>query len=111
MHVLRGNLELLQAVLPEVMVNPPLQKRYFDTILSPTYGLAKEQFEALQAKGVLKPLDPDLLLRVIPGTLLGLAVLGMLGDKTVYEQWDTFPGVISDLLLNGLVSNETEEKT
>ena len=107
--VLKDNLELLQAVLPEVMVNEPLRKRYFDTILSPTYELAKGQFEVLQAEGVLKPFDTDLLLRLIPGTLLGLAVLGMLGDETVYERWDKFSNIISDLLLNGLVSNEPEE--
>ena len=111
MHVLKDNLELLQAVLPEVMVNEPLRKRYYDTILVPTYELAKGQFEALQAEGVLRPLDTDLLLRVIPSTLLGLALLGILGDETVHERWGEFSNIISDLLLNGLVPSETEEQT
>lgn len=111
MNILKDNLELLQAVLPEVMVNEPLRKRYFDTILAPTFELAKAQFEALQAKGVLRPLDTDLLLRFIPGTLLGLVVLGMLGDKTVHEQWNDLSSVVSDLVLHGLVADDTEEKT
>ena len=109
MAVLRDNLELLRAVLPEVMVNEPLRKRYFDTILAPTYELAESYFEGLQTKGVIKPFDTSLLMRILPSTLLGLAVLSTLGDKVVTEEWNEFSSVISDLMLNGLASKKTEE--
>lgn len=110
MGILKDNLELLQAILPEVMVNEPLRKRYFASIIAPTYELAEGHFEALQADGVIKPFDTGLLVRVISSTLLGLPVLRMLGDEAVQKEWDRLSGVISELILNGLVSNETESR-
>ena len=110
MGVLKDNLELLQAVLPEVMVNEPLRQRYFSIIIAPTYELAEGQFERLQADGVIKPFDIPLLTRVLPATLLGLAVLSILGDEAVYKEWDRLPGIIGELLLNGLVASDREER-
>lgn len=46
--MLRDNLELLQAVLPKLLVNEPLKKRYFNTILAPTYALAQDHFKMLE---------------------------------------------------------------
>lgn len=108
MGVLKDNLELLQAILPEVMVNKSLRKRYFDTIIAPTYELAEDHFRTLQANGVIKPLDPQMLTRVLPSTLLGLAILSILGDEAVGKEWDRFPSIISDLILNGLIFNIEE---
>lgn len=110
MGILKDNLELLQAILPEVMVDEPLRKRYFDTIIAPTYELAEGHFKALQVDGVVKPFDTQLLVRVISSTLLGLSVLSMLGDEAVQKQWDRLSSVISELILNGMVSNETESR-
>ena len=106
MNVLKDNLALFQAILPEVMVNGPLRERYHQTIVAPTYRVAEGYFKALQANGTIKPLDTQLLMRVISSTLLGLLISSLLGDETVQEAWEQLPTVISEIVLRGLLPEE-----
>lgn len=106
MNVLKGNLALFQAILPEVMVNAPLRERYYQTIVAPTYRVAEDYFKALQANGTIKPLDTQLLMRVISSTLLGLLISSILGDEAVQEGWEKLPAVISEIVLTGLLPEE-----
>ncbi len=103
MNVLRDNLALFQAILPEVMVNESLRERYYETIVAPTYRVAEDYFKALQANGTIKPLDTQLLMRVISSTLLGLLISSLLGDEAVQEAWERLPTVISEIVLRGLL--------
>jgi hypothetical protein len=41
-------------------------------------------------------------MRVVTGSVLGLLVLGLLGDKEVTSRWDEASGVLGELLLHGL---------
>lgn len=107
MNVLKDNLALFQAILPEVMVNGPLRERYYETIVAPTYRVAEDYFKALQANGTIKPLNTQLLMRVISSTLLGLLVSSLLGDETVQEAWEQLPAVISEIVLRGLLPKES----
>ena len=106
MNVLKDNLALFQAILPEVMVNGPLRERYYETIVAPTYRVAEDYFKALQANGTIKPLNTQLLMRVISSTLLGLLISSLLGDETVQEAWEQLPTVISEIVLRGLLPEE-----
>lgn len=106
MNVLKDNLALFQAILPEVMVNELLRARYYETIVAPTYRVAEEYFKALQANGTIKPLDTQLLMRVISSTLLGLLISSLLGDEAVKEAWEQLPSVISEIVLRGLLPEE-----
>ena len=106
MSVLKDNLALFQAILPEVMVNGPLRERYYQTIVAPTYGVAEDYFKALQANGTIKPLNTQLLMRVISSTLLGLLISSLLGDEAVNEAWEQLPTVISEIVLRGLLPEE-----
>jgi hypothetical protein len=68
--------------------------------------VAEDYFKALQANGTIKPLDTQLLMRVISSTLLGLLISSLLGDETVQEAWEQLPTVISEIVLRGLLPEE-----
>ena len=102
LDVLKSSLRDLQAVLPDILRDPTLRRRYLREVLQPTQLLAEPLFAGWAAQGKLHPLDPRLLVRALPGLFLGLLVLRMLGDGTVDDLWDTLPEQITELLFDGL---------
>ncbi|HEV8193393.1 MAG TPA: TetR/AcrR family transcriptional regulator [Ktedonobacterales bacterium] len=99
------NADLFRAVLPELLANPDLRKRYYDEVIAPTMALGEGAFTALMAGGVLRELDPPLSMRIVAGSLLGVLVLQLLGDETLAARWREIPDVLADLLLPGLLAD------
>ncbi|MEO8606267.1 MAG: TetR/AcrR family transcriptional regulator [Chloroflexota bacterium] len=95
-------LEILRAVLPEVLVNPELRDAYMEQIITPTFGVSEKHFGKLVEDGTIRPVDVPLTLRVISATFLGLLLLRMLGDPVVANQWDDLPEAVVSMTLDGL---------
>jgi AcrR family transcriptional regulator len=101
-EILRANLRDLQAVLPDILRDPTLRRRYLNEVLLPTQTLAEPVIEAWMKQGTIRAHDPRLLLRVMPSLFLGLLVLRMLGDVEIDALWDGLPEQITSLLFDGL---------
>jgi AcrR family transcriptional regulator len=102
MALLERNLGVFRAILPELIVNEELRRRYFATIIEPTFAIAERHFGALQAQGAMKPLDPALAARAISSLFLGLLLLSVLEEEKVRAGWGDLPEVVTELLLRGL---------
>lgn len=100
--VLRSRLDDLQAVLPDILRDPTLRRRYLREVLAPTQKIAEPVIASWVAEGKLRSLDPRLSLRVVPGLFLGLLVLRMLGDVEIDALWDALPDQVSTLLFDGM---------
>jgi hypothetical protein len=48
--------------------------------------------------------DAPLVMRVVAGSVLGLLVLGLLGEQEVTSRWGEASGLLGELLLRGLES-------
>ena len=107
-EALWSNADLFRAVLPELLANPDLRKRYFDEVIAPTMALGEGAFEALAAEGRMRELDASLTTRMLAGSLLGLMVLQLLGDETLAARWREIPDALADLLLPGLLPEAPE---
>jgi AcrR family transcriptional regulator len=95
-------LEILRAILPEVLVNPELRTMYMEQIISPTFAVSEKHFAKLVEDGTVRPLDVPLTLRVISATFLGLLLLRIMGDPVVANQWDDLPEAVVSMTLDGL---------
>lgn len=102
-EALWSNVDLLRAVLPELLANPDLRVRYYDEVLAPTMALGEGAIQALALGGRLHDLDAALTTRVLAGSLLGLMVLQLLGDETLVARWREIPDALADLLLPGFM--------
>jgi TetR/AcrR family transcriptional regulator, fatty acid metabolism regulator protein len=103
-EALWSNADLFRAVLPELLANPELRARYYGEVIAPTMALGETAFEGLAASGMLRDLNLPLSVRIMAGSLLGLMVLQLLGDKTLAARWREIPDALADLLLPGLLA-------
>jgi AcrR family transcriptional regulator len=109
-EVLWSNADLFRAVLPELLANPELRKRYYDEVIAPTMTLGEGAFSMLMARGILRELDAALSLRIMAGSLLGVLVLQLLGDETLAARWSEIADVLADLLLPGLLAESPNDE-
>jgi len=85
-----------------MLVNAGLRERYMREVVEPTMRIGEENFQERVGQGKLYATDAPLAMRVVTGSVLGLLVLGLLGDKEVTSRWDEASGVLGELLLHGL---------
>ncbi len=100
--VMESNLQTFRAILPEILADEPLRTLYRTQIIEPTFALAEPFVEQWVAQGAIRSIPAPFLLRTLASTVLGLLVLRMLGDRTVEEQWQQLPELLSDLLFFGM---------
>jgi TetR/AcrR family transcriptional regulator, fatty acid metabolism regulator protein len=99
----KEGLEVMRAVLPEVLVNAELRKMYIEQIIEPTFAIAEKHYGGLIEAGKVRPLDVPITLRIISSTFLGLMILRMMDEPVVEERWDEFAGVFTSMILDGLI--------
>ena len=102
MGVIWENREIFRVVMSEMLVNAGLRERYMREVVEPTMRIGEENFQERVGQGKLYAMDAPLAMRVVTGSVLGLLVLGLLGDKEVTSRWDEASGVLGELLLHGL---------
>ena len=103
MALIWENREIFRVVMSEMLVNAELRERYMREIVEPTMQIGEENLRAGVEQGRVRPTDAPLAMRVVAGSVLGLLVLGLLGDEELGARWDEAEGVLSGLLLHGLV--------
>ena len=104
--VLDANLATFQAVLPDLLTNSELRERYLREVLEPSLRLAEPLFEQWIAIGALRRVDAALAMRTVPGLVLGLMVMRMLGDSTIEQRWAELPEFLTGLIFDGLKQEE-----
>ena len=102
MDVIWEHREIFRVVMSEMLVNAPLRERYLREVVEPTMSIGKANFRERVRQGEVRVSDVPLAMRVVSGSVLGLLVLGLLGEKEVASRWDEASGVLGELLLHGL---------
>jgi len=102
MTLIWQNREVFRVVLSELLVNAGLRERYLREVVEPTTKIAEENFRSRIRQGKARAVDAPLAMRAVTGAVIGLLVLGLLGDEEVGSRWDEASGVLTGLLLHGL---------
>jgi AcrR family transcriptional regulator len=102
MTLIWENREVFRVVLSEMLVNAELRERYLRQVVEPTMKIAEENFRSRTEQGKARATDAPLAMRAVAGAVLGLLVLGLLGDEEVGSRWDEASGVLAGLLTHGL---------
>jgi TetR/AcrR family transcriptional regulator, fatty acid metabolism regulator protein len=101
MGLMWENREIFRVVMSEMLVNAGLRERYMREVVEPTMRIGEEGFRSRVEQGGTRVTDAALATRVTAGAVLGLLVLGLLGDGEVASRWDEASGVLGGLLLSG----------
>jgi AcrR family transcriptional regulator len=94
--------EMIQAILPEVLVNPELRERFYQQFVLQLTTLLEQYVETRIKLGHIRPVDVPLTVRTIQGMFVGLFVLRILGDETLLSRWEVLPQVVASLIFDGL---------
>jgi AcrR family transcriptional regulator len=100
-RIQRGQ-ELLQAVLPEVLIDPELRQRFYRQYVLRIATLMEQYVQARIELGHVRPVDVPLTVRVVQGAFIGLLILRILGDEPLQSGWDDVPEVLAALVFDGL---------
>ncbi|MGI8911855.1 MAG: TetR/AcrR family transcriptional regulator [Rubrobacteraceae bacterium] len=96
------NREVFRVVLSEVLVNAELREQYLRQVVDPTMRIAEENFRSRMEQGEVRETDAPLAMRSVAGAVLGVLVLGLLGDEEIGARSGEVPDVLAGLLLDGL---------
>jgi AcrR family transcriptional regulator len=99
---------LLQALLPQVFINPDLRQQFYREYVRPLAALLEQYVQAQVELGQIQPVDVPLTVRVLQGIFIGLLVLRILGDEALCSGWDQVPEMLATLVFDGL-DPETED--
>jgi AcrR family transcriptional regulator len=100
------NREVFRVVLSEMLVNAELREVYLRRVIEPTMRIAEENFRSRMEQGEVRRMDAPLAMRSVAGAVLGLLVLGLLGDEEVGSRPDEIPDVLAGLLVHGFGATE-----
>jgi TetR/AcrR family fatty acid metabolism transcriptional regulator len=98
--------EVFRVVLSEMLVNAELRELYMRRVVDPTMRIAEENLQSRMGRGEVRETDAPLVARSLAGAVLGVLVLGLLGDEEVASRPDEVSDVLAGLLLYGLGTSE-----
>ena len=99
---LEPHLDALRPILSELLVDAELRERYLRATVEPTLELAERYFAQKAGAGEIASWDPGLLARAVAAQVFGLAVLRLLGDARLVEEWDEAGELVAELIVEGL---------
>jgi AcrR family transcriptional regulator len=102
MGLIQQNDETIQAVMPEILVNPALRERFYRQFVRPTVTLLEQYVQTRIKLGHIRPLNVPLAVRAVQGMFVGLLVLRILGDEPLLSGWDELPEVLATIIFDGL---------
>ena len=100
------NREVFRIVLSEMLVNTELRETYLRRIMAPTMKIAEDNFRLRAERGEIRATDTPLAVRVVAGAVLGVLVLGLLGDEEIGTRADEASDILAGFLLHGLDATE-----
>ena len=106
MSLIWENREVFRVVLSEMLVNAELREMYLRQVVEPTMRIAEEHFRSRMKQGEVRQTDAPLAMRSVAGAVLGVLVLGLLGDEEIGSRSDEVPDVLAGLLVHGLDATE-----
>lgn len=106
MSLIWENREVFRVVLSEMLVNAELRELYLHQVVEPTMKIAEENFRSRMKQGEVRQTDAPLAVRSVAGAVLGVLVLGLLGDEEIGSRPEEVPDVLAGLLVHGLDTTE-----
>jgi AcrR family transcriptional regulator len=110
MSMIWKNREVFRVALSEMLVNPELRERYLRSVVNPTMKIAEDNFRTRMEQEEVRETEAPLAMRSVAGAVLGVLILGLLGDEEINSRSDEVPDVLAGLLIHGLRAAEGDRR-
>jgi AcrR family transcriptional regulator len=94
--------EMLQAILPEVFVNPDLRQRFYQQYVLRLATMLEQYLLGQIGRGKIRPVNVPLTVRMVQSMFVGMIFLRILGDEPLRSGWEDVPETLATLLFDGL---------
>jgi AcrR family transcriptional regulator len=94
--------EMIQATLPEILVDPTLRERFYQQYVLRIATVLEQFVRARIELGHMRPLNVPLTVRLIQSMFVGLIILRILGDEPLRSGWDDLPELVATIIFDGL---------
>jgi AcrR family transcriptional regulator len=95
-------LDMLTAIMPEVLANPNLREHYQEQFVLRVATLIEEYVRTRVELGHIRPVDPALAARVMQAMFMGLLVWRIFGDEVLVDRWDELPDLLATIIFDGM---------
>ncbi len=102
------NIEMVRAVLPEILISQELRERFYQQFVLPIAELIEKNVQARVEMGYLRTANVTLTVRAVQGMFVGLLILRILGDEPLQAGWNDVPEVVTTLIFEGLRPRDGE---
>jgi TetR/AcrR family fatty acid metabolism transcriptional regulator len=102
------NMEMVRAVLPEILISPELRERFYQQFVLPIAEFIEKNVQARVEMEYLQAANVPLTVRAVQGMFVGLLILRILGDKPLQAGWNDMPEVVMALIFDGLRPRDGE---
>jgi AcrR family transcriptional regulator len=102
MEQIQAGQQMLQALLPEIMVNSGLGERFHERYITRISRLMEQYVAARIERDEMRQVDIPLAVRTMQAIFIGLLVLRILGDETLRTRWDDLPQALATVIFDGL---------
>jgi AcrR family transcriptional regulator len=105
--IFEQNYTMLQALLPEILVDRELGARYYQQLLVPVITLLEQHVQTRIERGQIRPINVPLAVRAFFALNAGLLVLLALGDPLIQSEWDDLVDVLTSVIFDGVGPTKT----
>ena len=102
------NIEMVRAVLPEILINQELRERFYQQFVLPIAKLVEQAMQTRVEAGRIRAVNVPLTVRAVQAMFVGLLILRVLGDKPLQAGWSDMPDVVTALIFEGLRPRDGE---
>ncbi len=102
LNLLLERRELIQAILPEILVDPELRQMFFEQFINGVAEPFRQLWIARIAIGAARPFDPDVVIRAVMGMFFGLMLFETGEQSLLTRDPDHVADELVSLLFDGL---------
>jgi len=93
---------MLQAILPEVIVNPGLRHQFHQQYVLRISVLLEQYLAGQIERGRIRAVNVPLTVRLVQSLFMGMLIMRFLGDETLQESWGDVSEALAVLIFDGL---------
>ena len=103
---LQKNVDMFQAVLSEILVNPELRIRYYEEFIIPSQEFLERHLRERIEMGQMRLVDPSIAARIVLAILSGLFILQVVGDPVIRTEWEITANLLTEILIKGMAPDQ-----
>jgi AcrR family transcriptional regulator len=99
---IEDNHELIKAMLPEVIINPELNRRFHQQFMQRITDVLEHYLQSQIDLGLIRPINISQVTQMVQSIFIGLMVMRFIEEPQLLSQWEQLPETLTTVAYDGL---------